>query len=193
MKKFAKKTKTQEEYLQEVESINYKTSLEAQKTLNSIFRTTDKTMQMICQQRERLEAIREESNLVHSNLEKGNTLAVKMKRAGKLIVIGDKIGDEIKGIFKTKSKPSNTYTPSTPPDMAPLEPYEPTTLEEHPTEQSTNSVLVNIRNGLRSLKSKLAVQQKEIDNQMPLIKDITDTNTKSTESASKVMNKLRKI
>lgn len=194
MKKFKQKTKTQEDYLKEVEAINYQTSLEAQKTLNSIIRTTDKTTNMIHEQREKLEDIHRESNTVRENLEKGKKLSIKMKRAGKLIVIGDKISDKISNLFSSSSKPKANYALKTaPPQEKSPQITEPLKIEEEPTEQSTNEVLLSIRNGLKTLRKKLTEQNTEIKNQLPLIEDITETNTQSTEDASKVMKNLRKM
>ncbi|KAI5191688.1 hypothetical protein NEMIN01_1621 [Nematocida minor] len=191
---FKQKTKEKSDYINEVEAINYQTAVEAKKILNTIHRTTDKTSSMLYEQREQLEEIARESETVEDNLEKGKQLSIKMKRAGKIIVIGDKISDKIKGFFKSSSKLKKTYEPSAspPPEHTEAQDTLPA-IEAEPTEESTNDVLLSIRNGLKSLKSKLTDQNKEIKNQLPLIKDITDTNTKSASDAVKVMKNLKKI
>ncbi|KAI5132989.1 hypothetical protein NEAUS04_1439 [Nematocida ausubeli] len=194
MKKLQQKTKTKEDCLEEIEAQNYKTSLEARKTLNSILRTTDKTTNMIYEQREVLEEIRDESYFARDNLEKSANLTVKMKRAGKLLVVGDKVSDKIKSLFKSAPKPKQDYPNSiTPSDTAEgrMEEFFPE--DKSAVKETTTDVLMSIRNGLKTLHTKLANQNKELKNQVPLIEDITETNAKSSTKAEKVMKSLRKI
>ncbi|OAG33639.1 hypothetical protein NEIG_01512 [Nematocida sp. ERTm5] len=194
MKKLQQKTKTKDNYLEELESVNYKTSLEAKKTLNSILRTTDKTTAMLYEQREVLEDIRNDSYTAKDNLEKSKGLTVKMKRAGKLIVIGDKVSDKLKSIFKSAPKPKQNFPSFTSPtDHAVTDSEEVPTEEKEITKETTNDVLISIRNGLKTLHSKLDKQNKELNSQNPLIQDITETNKKSSTEAEKVMKSLKKI
>ncbi|KAI5160306.1 hypothetical protein NEAUS03_1060 [Nematocida ausubeli] len=194
MKKLQQKTKTKEDYLEEVEAQNYKTSLEARKTLNSILRTTDKTTNMIYEQREVLEEIRDESYFARDNLEKSANLTVKMKRAGKLLVVGDKVSDKIKSLFKSAPKPKQDYPNSiTPSDTAEGSMEEFFSEDKSAVKETTTDVLMSIRNGLKTLHTKLANQNKELKNQVPLIEDITETNAKSSTKAEKVMKSLRRI
>lgn len=192
-KKYKQKKKTPEEYLKEVEKINFATALEARKTLDSITRTTEKTKAILYEQREKLEEIRNEAEVIRDNVSKGKELSVKMKRAGKLITIGDTIGDKIKDMFKSapaQREPYQLKEPPQEPGLAPLPVPDP---EESPTEESTNQVLLSIRDGLKDLHSRLVVQNSEINEQIPLIQEITKTNKGSTEEADKVMKNLKKI
>lgn len=192
-KKYKQKKKTEKDLVAEIEAVNYKTALETKRILNSIHRTTDKTYSLLYEQREQLEQIAGESSKVESNLEKGKELSVKMKRAGKMIVIGDKISDKIKSLFKSAKPKAKVYEPSkVPPREIPQAQEEPSRVEE-PTETATNEVLLSIRNSLKSLRSKIEGQNQEIEEQIPLIEDITKTNARSSEDASKVMKNLRKL
>ncbi|KAI5181803.1 hypothetical protein NEOKW01_1961 [Nematocida sp. AWRm80] len=199
-KKYKKKEESQEKYLKEIEKINYNMALEAKRTLNSIDRTVEKIGTILYEQREKLEDIRDEAGSIRSNLEKGKELSVKMKRAEKLIPIVDKIGDKIKNIFKSNSTQKKVQLPPTQlqPATNALSLHKNTNtsgykIEESPKEEDTNEVLLSIKNGLSSLKSKLQVQNKEINDQVPLIKEITSMNKTSTEDATKVMKNLKKI
>lgn len=191
--KYKQKTRTEKDHLNEIERINYKTALKGKQTLNAIHKTTDKTFSLLYEQREQLEQIAEESSRVENSLEKGKELSVKMKRAGKLVVIGDKISDKIKSLFKP-SKPKKLYEPARSVRREiPLEQECSPKIEEAPTETATNEVLISIRNGLKSLKSKLEDQNQEIEEQIPLIKDITKTNERSADDAFKVMKNLKRL
>ncbi|KAI5186251.1 hypothetical protein NEHOM01_1340 [Nematocida homosporus] len=196
-KKYKEKEKTEDDYLKEVERINYKTALEAQKTLNSISKTTSKTQAILSEQREKLEDIMCEADSILQNVSKGKELSVKMQRASKFITIGDKISDKVKGIFKstpTKRPPLETRTAPLQCSIPLKEPYTACPQEdENPTEDSTNAVLLSIRDGLKDLQTQLKSQNREIEDQMPLIKEITEINKTSTEDAGKVLKNLKKL
>ncbi|OAG29652.1 hypothetical protein NEDG_00785 [Nematocida displodere] len=192
-RKYKEKEKTEEDYLKEVERINYKTALEAKKTLDSITRTTEKTSAILYEQREKLEDIMNDAETIRDNIEKGKELSVKMKRAGKFITIGDKIGDKLKGMFKPGPPPKRA--PSELPTMPhePACPTEPHAVIDSPTEDNTNAVLLSIRDGLKKLHSRLKTQDQEINNQIPLIKDIATINKSSTNEADKAIQNLKQI
>ncbi|KAI5172094.1 hypothetical protein NEFER03_1339 [Nematocida sp. LUAm3] len=196
-RKYKEKEKTEKDYVKEVEKHSYKTALEARRTLDSIKRTTEKTQMVLSEQREKLEDIRDEADCIKQNVIKGKELSIKMKRAGKLITIGDKISDGIKNLFKTKDShrraevrepqpQSDAYTPSFSPETT----YE---IKESPKEEDTNDVLLSIRDGLKDLHERLASQNKEINDQVPIIEDITKVNKSATDNAEKVMKNLKKM
>lgn len=195
MEKKHKQKKSEQQHIDDLERLNYKTALEAVRTLDSINRTTERTRSIVYEQREELEEIRREVDTIQDNVIKGKELSVKMKRAGKLITIGDKIGDKIKGIFKPAAVPRKQQLPL----AAPTTPKShansttPLALEEAPTEESTNKVLLSIRDGLKDLQVKLKQQEKEIEEQVPIIEEIIEINKNTAQETNKVMKNLRRI
>lgn len=196
-RKYEYKEKTEKDYIKEVEKINYKTALEAKKTLDSISRTTDKTRSILLEQREKLEDIRNESDAIQQNVIKGKELAVKMVRAGKLFTIGDKVKDKIKSIFKPQAPQRKLvqHPSSLSKEDMHISPVLPSLEieEENPTEESTNKVLLSIRDGLKDLHKRISMQTQEITDQVPLIEEITSINKSSCDDAEKVMKNLKKI
>ncbi|KAI5191346.1 hypothetical protein NECID01_1415 [Nematocida sp. AWRm77] len=197
MDKKYKQKKTPEEYLKEAEKVNYAAALEAKKTLDSITRTTEKTETILYEQREKLEEIWGEADVIQDNMIKNKDLSVKMKRAGKLITIGDKIGDKIKGIFtpgqRKREMPQAKELPKEAKEAKKeFTPAEDVSPEDSPTIESTNKVLFSIKDGLKNLHSRLIAQNNEIKDQIPLIQDITKTNKGSASEAEKIMKNLKK-
>lgn len=195
MEKKYKQKKSEQQHLEDLERLNYNTALEAVKTLDSINKTTERTRSIVYEQREELEEIRREVDTIQDNVKKGKELSVKMKRAGKLITIGDKIGDKIKSIFKPSAVPRTQHSPladPSPPKSHAIS-ITPQALDEAPTEESTNKVLLSIRDGLKDLQVKLKQQEKEIEEQVPIIEEIIEINKNTAQETNKVMRNLRRI
>lgn len=182
-------------YAREMEKLNYRAAMEARKKLDSIARTAERTGTILDEQREKLEEIREESLNINRNVEKGRDLTEKMKRAGKMITIGDKISDKIKGIFKKtpaeKPLPPRKIIEERERPLRAIAGEE--KMKESPEEEDTNRVLLEIRDGLRDLQGRFERQGKEISEQVPIIEDITQSNKQATTSADKIIRDLKKI
>jgi len=192
-RKYKQKEKTEEEHLKEIEKTSFETALEARRTLDSVTRTTERTTAVLYEQREKLEEIHSESSRIRENVQRGKDLSVKMRRAGKLITVGDVLGDKIKGMFKGAEEQQEKYAAKEAGERREKEFLSLPEIEDEPTEDSTNKVLVSIRDGLKDLRSRLQAQNEEINDQIPLIQNITKTNKGSTTEAEKIMKNLKKM